>query len=73
MAKPTFVKKSISFRVITMTIGILVAMVIALTLWIGAPGRTSKTLPSSPESAVPLAKSYLEHFAGIFSHQAQLP
>lgn len=56
-----------------MTIGILVAMVIALTLWIGAPGRTSKTLPSSPESAVPLAKSYLEHFAGIFSHQAQLP
>ena len=71
MAKATFVKKSINFRVITMTIGILVAMVIALTLWIGAAGRISHLRPLSPESAVPVAKSYVEYFAGIL--QPRLP
>lgn len=73
LAKPTIVKKSISFRVITMTIGILVAMVIALTLWIGTPGHISHARPSQ-ESTVQVAKTYLEHFAGVFTPlHAQLP
>ena len=54
-----------------MTVGILVAMVIALTLWIGSPGRTSHVRPLSPESAIPVAKSYVEYFAGIL--QPRLP
>ena len=56
-----------------MTIGILVAMVIALTLWIGTPGHISHARPSQ-ESTVQVAKTYLEHFAGVFTPlHAQLP
>jgi hypothetical protein len=34
------VRKSVTYRQITLAIGILVAVLIALTLWTGSPGDT---------------------------------
>jgi hypothetical protein len=39
LANRTVVKKTITYREITVAIGILVAMVIALTLWISDPAE----------------------------------
>lgn len=45
---------SITFRVITVAIGILVAMVIAVTLWFKTPAQTSATTPLSlPSLPIP--------------------
>lgn len=39
LANSMVVKKAVTYREITVAIGILVAMVIALTLWINKPGE----------------------------------
>lgn len=38
LAKVKGVKRSITYREITVAIGIIVAMVVALTMWMGLPG-----------------------------------
>ena len=53
------VKMSVTFRVVTVAVGILVAMVIALTMWIGAPETTS-TGSSSISPTLPFTvKTYI--------------
>ena len=39
VGKSSIVKKSISYRLITLVVGILVAMVVVLLLWISTPGE----------------------------------
>ena len=39
IGKSGIVKKSISYRLITLVVGILVAMVVVLLLWISTPGE----------------------------------
>ena len=60
-------KKSVTYREITVGIGILVALVIALTLWMRAPGEKvsgSQTMPllGTPASAKNLFKATVEIF-----------
>jgi hypothetical protein len=40
LAKSGIVRKSVTYRHITLAIGILVAVLIALTLWNASPGNT---------------------------------
>lgn len=48
LAKQVSVKKTITYREITVAIGILVAVVIALTLWISEPRETMTGFESRP-------------------------
>ena len=60
LAKSIDVKKVGIFRIITVGIGILVAMLIALTLWMRMPGEhPSGELGDSRESTLPFAASNL--------------
>jgi hypothetical protein len=54
LAKPPAVKKHITYKDVTLILGILVAMIIAFTLWIRTPG-ISETSPAGSSSlpAVP--------------------
>ena len=61
IGKRTDVRQSITYRTITVGIGILVAVVIALTLWISGPESPSPTgLTSRPKSmATPSIKKLI--------------
>lgn len=53
IGKDTDVKKTITFKTITVAIGVLVAVMIALTLWIRTPEEASLTrFPSRPQATV---------------------
>jgi hypothetical protein len=55
------VKKPIDYKAITVAVGILVALVIAATLWIRHPGESSLSrFPSSkPQAAMPSFKKII--------------
>lgn len=54
-------KKLITYRVVTVAIGILVALVIVLTLWVKKPGHTVSGFNRAPQLEMPLsAKKVLE-------------
>ena len=58
------VKKTVTYREITVAIGILVAMVIALTLWIKTPGEKiteSGSMPLSRIGSIALPIQISEH------------
>jgi len=67
--KEEFVKRSITYREITVAIGILVAMVIVLSLWIGVPDLTVSGSSTSLRPDLSLSvKNILETAQSIFIH-----
>ena len=54
LAKRMVVKRTITYREITVAIGILVAMVIALTLWVKTPGEKITESGSRPHASSPM-------------------
>ena len=62
-------KKTITYREITLAIGILVAMVIAVTLWVKDPRQGVTGVKSQVEfGASSSAKSLLDYTVVVFSH-----
>ena len=62
------VKKTITYREITVAIGILVAMVIALTLWITEPRETMTGFESRPHIDLTTpAKALLKKTSAMFA------
>ncbi|MEX2233393.1 MAG: hypothetical protein WD824_14615 [Cyclobacteriaceae bacterium] len=59
IGKPSRVKKSITYKEITVAIGILVAMVIALTLWLRVPDNEVSGSASAPKVGLPAATQNL--------------
>jgi hypothetical protein len=56
------VKMSVTLRVVTVAVGILVAMVIALTMWLRSPETTSTDSTSIATSLPFTVKSYFRIF-----------
>lgn len=68
LANRTVVKKTITYREITVAIGILVAMVIAFTLWIHDPQDTITGFESGSNFDLPAAaKTFLKATSAIFT------
>jgi len=59
IGKPRRVKKSITYKEITVAIGIIVAMVIAITLWIRVPEHEVSGAASTPKVGLPAAAKNL--------------
>ena len=73
IGQPRRVKKSITYKEITVAIGILVAMVIALTLWIRTPESEVSGPASTPKVGLPAATQNLfKATARIFIHSADV-
>lgn len=63
IGKSTVVKTSPAFRIITVAIGILVAVLIAVTLWVKTPGSSTPESSFSPRPALPFtAKAFISIF-----------
>jgi hypothetical protein len=61
LANEEIVKKLITYRGITVAIGILVALVIVLTLWVKKPGHPVSGFNRTPQPEMPLSvKNVLE-------------
>jgi len=61
------VKKFITYRAITVAIGILVALVIVLTLWVREPGDTvSGSERKSPVGAPVVVKNIFKTAVAVF-------
>ena len=70
ISKQTGVKKSVTYREITIAIGVLVAMVIALTLWSRQAGETlsgSDSRTTFPATAKYLLQPALDVFSSVRS------
>lgn len=70
LAKRMVVKRSITYREITVAIGILVAAVIVMTLWIKNPettvtGSDARPVTHAPMSAQNVLKTTLSLFTGL--------
>ena len=66
-------KKSITYREITLAIGILVAMVIAMTLWVTLPDEDVSGSNSSQQLNLPYtAKNLFETAVKIFPRITEL-
>jgi hypothetical protein len=73
IGKPQAVKKSITYREITVAIGIIVAMVIALTLWIRVPKEKVTGSGPAPRTGMhAAAKNLFKTAVEIFSYQGNL-
>lgn len=59
-------KKSITYREITVAIGIVVAMVIVLTLWIRTPMTVSRSESTPTENPGFNAKNLIQNTAEFF-------
>ena len=59
-------KKSITYREVTVAIGIVVAMVIALTLWVGFPDKETLSNQAGAEFTLPTVKQIFENPQLIF-------
>ena len=67
LAKPRGMKRGITYKEIVLAFGILIAVVIAFTLWIGHPAETSSqsniiTIPSFPAAVKSVIKTATEIF-----------
>ena len=70
LAIPYIVKKSITYREITIAIGIIVAMVVALTLWTRVPDEKSSGVSATVETNLPSALlEVLTTAAKVFSEE----
>lgn len=68
LAKGINVKRSITFREITVAIGVLVAVVIALTLWMGIPDLHLSEADTTLRPGVSFTlKNFLESSRAVFA------
>jgi hypothetical protein len=65
LAKSTLVKPLAIHRIITLALGIIVAMLIALTLWIKSPATTTSYSPAVPKITVPAWSAAIHIVADI--------
>lgn len=64
-------KISVTYREVTVAIGVVVAMVIALTLWVGFPDEETIGIQAGAEFTLPTVRQVLENpqfIFPIFSH-----
>jgi hypothetical protein len=67
LANNEIVKKFITYREITVVIGILVALVIVLTLWVRKPGQSVSGYERNPHVGMPVsAKDIFKSAVAIF-------
>lgn len=66
LATPNPVKRSVTYREVTVAIGIVVAMVIALTLWVGFPDKETIGNQAGVEFTLPTVKQIFENPQLIF-------
>jgi len=67
LANKEIVKKFITYREITVAIGILVALVIVLTLWVRKPGQSVSGSDRTPHVGMSLsAKNIFKSAVAIF-------
>jgi hypothetical protein len=65
-AKQGIVKHPISYKIITLVLGILIALIIAFTLWVKSPEKESAhSINFIPKISLPVAKSIVKSVSEI--------